>query len=489
LEDKPHLHLVPKTAERVLKPMDYTGIEWLRSRGLKEDSLVTQGDGKIGFVYPDAIKWRSIKDKRFYQDGAARSFWRIETIKKGAALIVTEGEIDALSIVQSLDDNDSIGVVSVPNGAPSQVSNGRPSPQEDKKFSYVWGANSHLKEAPKVILALDADQPGEALSEELARRIGRAKCWRVTWPADCKDANEVLIKHGKDILRGCIEGAKPWPVKGLYDADQFSDDIDKLYANGLARGESTGFPNIDDIYTVVPGQVTVVTGSPGSGKSAFIDNVMVNLSRNKEWKFAVCSFENPPSLHIANLMSIATGKPFFDGPTPRMTSEEREGAKTWIKEHFFFLHQSDGSLSNPDEIIDLIKTAVMRYGIRGAVIDPYNFLERGRDTSETDWVSDLLTKFKLLAMAHDLHIWFIAHPIKLRRKDDGSYPVPTGYDISGSAHFYNKADMGLTVHRPDPQVNKTEIHTWKVRYRFTGQIGNEDLSYDVATGVYWSPVR
>lgn len=469
----------------MLKPLNQTGIEWLRRRGIEPDPLVTQGEGKIGFVYPDAIKWRSINDKRFYQDGAARTFWRLEKVSQGSVLVITEGEIDALSLVVAGVD----GVVSVPNGAPTKVSNGRPSPQEDKKFSYVFSAKSHIHDAPKIVLALDADEPGEALGEELARRIGRAKCWRVSWPRDCKDANDVLTRHGKDVLLRCIEEAKPWPVKGLYDADQFSDDIDKLYANGLARGESTGFPNIDDIYTVVPGQVTVVTGSPGSGKSAFIDNVMVNLSRNKEWKFAVCSFENPPSLHIANLMSIATGKPFFDGPTPRMTSEEREGAKTWIKEHFFFLHQSDGSLSNPDEIIDLIKTAVMRYGIRGAVIDPYNFLERGRDTSETDWVSDLLTKFKLLAMAHDLHIWFIAHPIKLRRKDDGSYPVPTGYDISGSAHFYNKADMGLTVHRPDPQVNKTEIHTWKVRYRFTGQIGNEDLSYDVATGVYWSPVR
>lgn len=444
----------------------------------------SQSHVAIGFVYPDATKWRALDDKLFTQTGSAQTMWRLEKIPQGQPLVITEGEVDALSLLTA-----GIEAVSVPNGAPQQVSRGLPSPREDKKFGYIWQAKEHIERAPKIILALDADTPGEALGEEIARRIGRAKCWRVQWPSDCKDANDVLVRHGKEILRRCVEEAKPWPVKGLYDAAQFFDKVDALYDRGLPKGESTGFANLDELYSVVPGQLTVLTGSPGSGKSSWLDNVMVNLARERGWKFAICSFENPPELHIANLMSIATGRPFFDGPTPRMTEQMKADARAWINEHFFFLHQSDGSLSALDEIIDLTKTAVMRYGVRGLVVDPYNYLERSGEKTETDWVSDALTRLKLLSMAHDLHTWLVAHPTKMRRRDDGTYPVPTGYDISGSAAFFAKADMGVTVHRPDPAINKTEVHTWKVRYRFTGQLGSDSLSYDIVTGVFWSPVR
>lgn len=471
-------------------------IAWLRQRGVsatQADQLIVQasvffrGEGNyqaIGFTYPDATKWRALDHKLFSQTGAARSLWRLEKIAIGSPLVITEGEVDALSLLTA-----GVEAVSVPNGAPKEVSNGMPSPREDKKFSYIWAAKEHIDAAPRIVLALDVDGPGDALGEELARRIGRAKCWRVQWPTDCKDANDVLVRHGKDILKRCVEEAKPWPVKGLYDAAHYTQGVETLYAKGLPKGESTGFPNIDDLYTVVPGQMTILTGSPGSGKSSWLDNVMVNLAREKGWKFAICSFENPPEVHIANLMSIATGRPFFDGPTPRMDEAMRAKALAWVNDHFFFLHQRDGSLSTLDDIIDLTKTAVMRYGVRGVAVDPYNYIERSSDKSETDWVSDALTKVKLLGMAHDLHIWFVAHPTKMRRREDGTYPVPTGYDISGSAAFFAKADMGVTIHRPDPAVNKTEVHTWKVRYRFTGQLGKEDLAYDVATGVYWAPVR
>lgn len=471
-------------------------IAWLRQRGVSvppvsteivQASVFFRGEGNhqaIGFTYPDATKWRALDGKMFTQTGAARTLWRLEKIAIGSPLVITEGEIDALSLVTA-----GVEAVSVPNGAPEKVSNGMPSPREDKKFSYIWAAKEHIDAAPKIVLALDTDGPGDALGEELARRIGRAKCWRVQWPSDCKDANDVLVRHGKDILKGCIDGAKPWPVKGLYDAAQFFDGVDTLYVQGMPSGESTGFANIDTLYTVVPGQLTVVTGSPGSGKSAFIDNVMVNLARNKGWKFGVCSFENPPAIHIANLLSIATGRPFFDGPTPRMSQQMVDQGKQWLRDHFFFLHQQDGSLSSLDDIVDLAKTAVLRYGIRGLILDPYNHIGRSGDKNETDWVNEALTKIKVLAKAHDLHIWFVAHPTKLRRKEDGTYPVPTGYDIAGSGHFYNHADAGVTVHRPDRMINKTEIHTWKIRYRFTGSEGKDDLTYDRATGVYWSPVR
>ena len=86
------------------------------------------------------------------------------------------------------------------------------------------------------------------------------------------------------------------------------------------------------------------------------------------------------------------------------------------------------------------------FGIRGLVIDPYNELDHQRPpgVSETEYVSQMLTKIKRFAQHYDAHVWFVAHPRQLQQwRGD----PPNLYDISGSAHFVNKADNGVVVHR------------------------------------------
>ena len=150
-----------------------------------------------------------------------------------------------------------------------------------------------------------------------------------------------------------------------------------------------------------------------------------------------------------------------------------------------FLHKEDGGLSDLDGILDRLRIAVLRFGIRGAIIDPYNFIERPRNHSETEWISDMLTKIKAFVMAHDIHIWFVAHPTKLQRGENGKLPVPKGYDISGSAAWFAKADCGLTVHRqPDENPLEAQIHIWKVRFAWVGKQGETKLYYDTGTTRY-----
>ena len=104
---------------------------------------------------------------------------------------------------------------------------------------------------------------------------------------------------------------KPYPVSGLYDASHFYDQIDEIYEKGMGKGASTGYACVDELYSIVEGQLTVVTGHPSSGKSEFVDQLMVNLAEKVDWKFAVCSFENEPRIHIAKLISKYFRKPFF----------------------------------------------------------------------------------------------------------------------------------------------------------------------------------
>ena len=435
----------------------------------------------IGFLYGDpdepyAIKWRSLEGKAFTQDGNAKDFYGIKQLPEDPnVLIIVEGECDAIALA-------SIGIhaVSCPNGAPQKVSNRKVDPSEDGKFNYIWEARDIIDEVEKVILATDADEAGEALQEEIARRIGRAKCWSISLPEGCKDVTDVLLHHGEDILRSTIENPTPLPLKGVYGASDYASEVQEIYREGLGRGTSTGLETVDELFTVAPGQLTIVTGLPNSGKSEFLDQIMINLAQNNSWKFAVASFENPPAFHIAKLAEKITQRPFFKGLNPRMDEDQLNEAFDFIDKHFVFLDSRDGAVSTIDSLIERFKQSVMRLGVRGIIIDPYNMIEReGED--ETSSVSLLLTKLTTFCKAHDLHCWFVAHPAKMYPKEDGSYTVPTGMSISGSAHFFNKADIGATVHRGKDGV---EIHCWKCRFKWVGQQGMTILDYDVPTGIY-----
>ena len=436
----------------------------------------------VGFVYgdqsqPSAIKWRAIHQKAFTQEGAARHFYGIEFIPDDAKeLIIVEGECDALALASA-----GIAAVSCPNGAPQMVSGKSFSPEDDNKFSYIWEARELIDRCDKIILATDNDKAGHALAEEIARRIGRAKCWAINYPAGCKDANEVIQQHGVEALKDVVSKSQPLPLKGVYSAKSYIQDVQDIFAKGVGSGESTGIASIDDLFTIAEGQLSVVTGVPSSGKSEFVDQIMVNLAQNCSWKFAVASFENPPHFHIAKLSEKIVGKAFFEGEAERMTNKELTDCSNFIDKHFVFLDSRDGAVSTIDSIIDRAKQAVMRLGIRGLVIDPYNYIEKNTQSDESQSISSMLTKVTAFAKAHGVHVWFIAHPAKMYPREDGSMPIPTGMSISGSAAWFAKADLGVTVHRVG---DDTEIHCWKSRFKWIGKQGAVPLAYDKSTGRY-----
>jgi twinkle protein len=466
--------------------------KFLSGRGIPMSAVKTEvitgkkyfnGSGElpaVGFVYVSgserAVKWRSTEGKYFTQDGAARSFYGLERVSESnEQLVVCEGEVDVLALSAA-----NVTAVSCPNGAPQKVSNNRINPEDDNKFSYLWDAREIITNISKIILATDNDQAGEALAEEIARRVGRAKCWRVNYPDDCKDSNDVLQIHGADKLADLIANPTPMPLKGVYAAQDYANEVKHIYTEGVGNGVSTGLQSVDDLFTISEGQLSVVTGLPSSGKSEFIDQIMINMAEKNHWKFAVCSFENPPHFHIAKLAEKIIGKPFFDGPNQRISNEELDTAIDFIDKHFVFLDQKDGVVSSIDSIIDRAKQAVLRLGVRGLVIDPYNYIEQD-GTEEHISISAMLTKVTTFCKAHGIHCWFVAHPAKVYPKEDGTYPVPKGMSISGSAAWFAKADLGITVHRTDDDV---EVHCWKCRFKWVGKQGVTNLNYDLLSGRY-----
>ncbi len=439
----------------------------------------------IGFVYgsseaPEAIKWRPLTaGKAFTQDGSAQTFYGIDRVPEDAdTLIVVEGECDLIAL-------NAVGImnaVSCPNGAPQKVNHNtkRIDPSEDKKFNYVWDARLLIERCSKIVLATDSDVAGKALAEELARRIGRAKCYVLEYPDGCKDSNDILRDQGAEALKRVISNPTPMPLKGVYPATDYYDALKDLHEKGYGSGESTGIASVDELFTIAEGQLSVVTGVPSSGKSEFIDQVMVNLSKNNSWKWAVCSFENPPHVHIAKIIEkYNSTKPFFAGDNARLTEQEVKESFEWVNDHFCFLDSKDGVVDTIDSVLERARQAVLRLGIRGLVIDPYNYLVNNDEEHKS--INIMLTKVTTFAKSHGIHVFFVAHPHKQYPNSDGTYAVPTGHNVSGSAAWWAKCDLGITVHRGNEGV---EIHCWKARMKWIGQMGMTILKYNVLTGTY-----
>lgn len=468
--------------------------EFLKSRGISQETadamklfpaqkyfqrLNKQADA-IGFPYFrngvfTSAKYRALEAKDFTQDsGGAQDFFGIDHIDSSLPVTIVEGEIDALTLMECGIKN----VLSVPSGAPMKVTDGKVDASEDKRFGFVWNAFDLLQKVPHVVIATDTDTPGQALAEELARRIGKDKCRIAKF--DKKDLNEVFLESGADEVKRIVDNAEPYPVAGLSSASKFIDRLNDLWGKGTGKGTSTGYSNVDEIYTVAQGQLTVVTGYPSSGKSNFVDQLMVNLGRKEDWKFAICSFENAPEVHIARLMEIYKEKRFFDGVN-RMTEAEKEEAFKWVEEHFMFLDSETVEPSTIDSVLERAKVAVARMGIRGLVIDPYNYIENKSGLAEHEFISSMLTRIQSFAKAYGVHVWFVAHPSKITRSNM-DLPRPDGMAISGSMAWWAKADCGLTVHRT--KTNDVEIAVWKCRYRWIGTQGETSLAYNKATGTY-----
>ena len=433
----------------------------------------------VAFPYYDqegkhtATKFRSVNGKGFSCEGSPKGLWGIEKYVEGDVWI-TEGEIDAMSLVQAGIEN----AFSIPNGVPGKPSKG----YSEDAFAWLWSASEAIKSAQRVIICGDNDEPGRACSEEIARRIGRDKCWRVVLPEGMKDVNEALIKLGNANFRKLLDTVEPWPVSGLYDASHFYEDLKKIRKEGLDKGVSTGYSGVDKIYRIGSGMLSVVTGNPSAGKSEFVDQIMCNIAEREDWKFALCSFENDPRFHITKLISKRLRSSFWENPP---TDDDFNTAFEWVKQHFSFLYHSDGSLSDLKSILERLRVAVLRYGIRGAVIDPYNYIMKEKGLSETEWISQMLTEIKTFCMAHDVHVWFVAHPTKpASRGQDGKPPMPKGYDISGSAAWWAKADQGITVHRDSEQPNLTMINIWKMRFAWLGGEGSTVLEYHPKQSIF-----
>ena len=395
--------------------------------------------------------------------------YNLDSVKGEASCIITEGEFDTLALVEA----GYKAVVSVPNGA-------------NRNLEWLDDyQEEYFDDKQTIYIASDNDTKGTELLSELLRRFGAERCRVVEYGEGCKDANDHLVKYGKESLRQCITNAREVPITGAFRVSDIEEQADVLYYNGMQRGETIGHPHFDALCTFKTGMLALVTGIPNHGKSEFLDEIVYRLNLNAGWRWAYFSPENEPlELHLAKLVEKLTGKRFGHKTLPY---GEYEQAKRHLANNFFFIApEEDFKL---ESILTIARSLVRKYGIRGLVIDPYNYIETDQQhgQSKTEYVSEMLTKLKTFAKINDVLVVLVAHPAKMPKNRNGLYDVPTLYDISDSAHFNNKADYGISVYRRFEDVDGwdgTEVHVLKVRFKHLGHRGIAYFKYNINNGRY-----
>jgi len=458
-------------------------IKYFAGRGISEKTLienkVSEGITYMPQVQSDrnTIQFNYYKDSELvnvkYRDAqknfklvkdAERVLYGLDDLKGCEEAIIVEGEVDKLSFYEAGYKN----CVSVPNGA------------SNLELKYLKDFPDNLK---KVYIATDNDEPGRKLAEELSRRLGRDICYRVDFK-DFKDANEALQEQQNDIS-SFIDDAKAYPLEGVLGVDSFDIDIDDLYKNGLQRGDTTGHTTFDNLFSFTTSQLTVITGVPTHGKSNWLEHMCIKLAAQNDWKFGVFSPEHYPlQLHFSVLAEKFIGKSFRDMTKfERMSREELNQAKSFISKSFNWI-RPDGDVFTIDAILESAAGLIKRHGIKGLIIDPYNKISAPFGSqSETQYINEFLTKLTIFKQKYDIHIFLVAHPRKMQKKDNGLYDVPTLYDIAGSANFYNQVDNGITVYR-NFETGLSHVYVQKVKFRHIGEIGEAVFNYNLQNGRY-----
>jgi twinkle protein len=448
-------------------------VEWFKTRGISQKTLadLEVGEGseympqtgksentiQFNYIMGDQlinVKYRDGRKNFKLYKGAEKVFYNINSIIGYKDCIITEGEMDVLALHEAGITN----AISVPNGATLHHNN----------LDYLDNCIDYFDDKEKIILAVDTDEPGLALKRELVRRLGAEVCFLVDFK-DCKDANEYLQKYGKEKLKQTIRKARAYPLENVTTFKDIESDVEDFVKNGFKPGFQVGLANFDRIFSTYTSQFITVTGIPSSGKSDFVDQMVVGYNANYNWKTAFASPENAPNyLHAHKLMRKVWG----DMPK----REDIKGPK-WnevadhINDNFYFIDMEKYTL---ESVLRKGAELVKRKGIKCLVIDPFNKV-RDKNASSLDvniYTMEYLTKIEAFAKKYDVLVFIVAHPTKMYKNQEGKIEEPNMYNIKGGGEWYDASYHGLLVHR-DYEKKNTKVKVLKVKFQNLGENNGE----------------
>ena len=423
---------------------------------------------------PYAWKFRDIEKRMWSTKDVSRGLYNEDDLHRLPVLpiVITEGEIDCLSVMQSGFER----AVSVPNGWKAGTT----------ENEILADAEPLLRNSPYVIVAADNDEAGESLPRFVANLLKGHDVRRAVWPDGCKDPNDVLMRHGEGALAACLNAAdRIDPPGGLITG------LSDLPPLGNRRVLRIGEKPFDWAVALELGALSVWTGIPGMGKSTFVTWACERISVNENVRIGMMAFETHPHDLRDQLCMIRTGRDFAGQNPDTLPALLADFDRRYRLVHHIPVTEGDDR-QHMGWLERMVWTLAVRDGCKVIVIDPWNELEHMPEPGETmtSYVNFAAKTLRQWAERLDVHIALVAHPRKM--PTDGKPRPPTGYDIAESAAFFNKPSLGVTIHqrkeaRDDGSDDEwVELHVWKVRkvrlYRLNK--GKVDCRFDPDTGRY-----
>lgn len=395
--------------------------------------------------------------KTFRQEAETeKTLYGMDLVKDTDTLIWVEGEVDVLSFAEQ-----GISAVSIPQGA------------SENKLECIENCFEFIDQFKTHIIAVDNDVPGDKLKLNLLNRLGRDKCKVVNWKR-YKDANEALM--GGENLKQFIEAAEDINPDGI---TTFFDSFDEIYKYNFEKEEDyyeTSWDKFNQLVRIRTGYLMIITGYPSRGKSTFVDNLLIDLSKKYGLKHLIASFESVIAGHYNSLAEMYNQDTIYH----LIQNEKLLDSNTlgFIGEHFYRFDIN--KRWTVDEICERTRLAVKKYGVKTLTIDPYNRLNNNYTDREDRYIGTILSQLSMLAKELDILVIFVAHP----KKPDGE-KMPNMYSISGSGDWYNMADYGIIIHRERSEAtgklsNMPLVFVQKVKNHFLGKPsgGSFSLMYD-----------
>lgn len=381
-------------------------------------------------------------------------------------LIMTEGQIDSLSVAESGIEN----AVSVPTGK-----NG---------FTWVPYCWDWLQQFETLIVFGDNENGSITLLDDMKRRFrGTIKAVKQQDYKGCKDANELLQKYGKEAVRRAVERAECVPVQRIIRLS----DVKTVDLFSLPK-ISTGFKTLDKVLAggIYLGQTVIVTGKRGDGKSTFTSQILVN-ALDQGIRVLAYSGELPDYFFKRWMDFQAAGKHnVIDRAAENgnisyfVTNEKISKIEEWYRERAYLY---DNQSTSDDELEDLLQTiekAVQQYGIQLVLLDNLmTALDVGMSVDLYRAQSKFVDKLVKMAKRLQVAVILVVHPRKNRFGNDDTD------EVSGSADITNKVDIVMTYKRNLASFENAERVVTVSKNRLTGKLAVGEaaipLYYDEAS--------
>jgi len=463
----------PKKASKLLD-YEYRG---LIKRGIDEETCKKFGYG-IGDSFGVTVQVANYRDKagkivaqkirdaqkNFMFSGDAKQaqlfgqhLWR----EGGKMLVITEGEIDALSVSQ-LQQN-KWPVVSVPNGAQGAA--------KSIAKEIEW-----LETFDKVIFMFDMDEPGRKAARECAEVLSPGRAYIATLPL--KDANECLVQGKGSAVISAIWDAKPFRPDGIIDIESVADKA----CQDIEVGRAWPWPELTEkTYGRRYGELYGFGGGTGCGKSTVFKQIATHIIQTEDKPVGLIMLEEPPSMTAKTLAGMMMGKRVhvpeveYDREELRATLQGL-GGRVFLYDHF-------GSMSF-DVIKQKIRYMARALGVRDIFLDHITALASAIDTDERKAIDKIMAELSSLCQELDITIYYVSHLTTPEGKahEEGGRVLEKQFRGSRSIAYWSHFLFGIERDKQDEE-GVTVFRVLKDRYTGDAAGLRFGLRYSTTTGL------